>query len=181
VAAGVGLLVVGLVNAHPKSETAPKPVFSPFPSATPLGSSNPSASPSLTLEQQKEQVRQAYLRFWDVVAQTSLSHDPTALSNVASGQVLDYAVSALQHDLSANQTWSIKQDHNIKSITVVQGLGGPGLGAQVDDFYVDHTVLIDPKTMQPLQPDPHRSGHQSYTLQEVAPGIWKALAGSEIH
>lgn len=175
---GAALLGVGLVAAPKKPHPGPAGAVSSGPS---LGSSTPSAATSPTLEQEKAQVRQAYLRFWEVVDRTSLSHDPTALSSVAGGQVLDYAVSALQHDRAANQTWSIKQDHNIKSITVVQGLGGPNLGAQVDDFYVDHTVLVDPKTMQPLQPDSKRAGHQSYTLQEVAPGTWKVFAGSEIH
>ena len=179
--AGLGLLIVGLAYVPSASKPAPSVAVSPGHTATAPASSSPSASSGPTLDQQKEQVRQAYLHFWEVVAQTSLSHDPAPLSNVAGGQVLDYSTSALAHDRSVNQTWLIKLDHNIKSITVIQGLGGPGLGAQVDDFYEDHTVLVDPQTMHPIQPDPNRSGHQSYTLKEVTPGLWKAFYGSEIH
>ncbi len=179
---GVALVALGfaILPAH-RPQVAPKPAVSAAPTASATVAATPSVTPSPTLDQLREQARQAYLRYWDVVKETALSHDPGPLSQVAAGTALTYAQSALEHDRSLGQTYIIQMEHNIKSTVVVDGLGGLGIGAQVDDFYVDHTVRVDPATLRPLEPDPNRHGHQSFTLKEVSPGSWKVVLGSEIN
>ena len=66
----VGLVIIGLVYGPSVSKPAPK-VASPGPSVTgpasssTSASSRPSASSSPTLDQQKEQVRQAFFAYED--------------------------------------------------------------------------------------------------------------------
>ena len=188
IAGAAGLLAVAVVlvvllaarpskpgsEAKPAVTTRASPTssFSPFPTAT--------ASP--TLEQEREQVRQAFFRYFDVYAAAERSLDPSHLPDVAAGQVLDYATAAVEHARSLNQPWLVRADHTITAVVVTNGLGGPNLGAQVDDTFVDHSVKLDPHTLQPIEADPNAPPQkESLTFQEVAPGVWKAVFASAIN
>lgn len=133
------------------------------------------------MAEQREQVRQAFFAYQDAFALAGKTLDPGPLASFSQGQVLDYAQSAIEHARALNQPYLVRVDHNITSIIVLRGLGGPNLGAQVNDTYVDHTVRLDPKTLQPIEADPNHRGQKSYTFQEVSPGVWKATFASDIN
>jgi hypothetical protein len=44
--------------------------------------------------------------------------------------------------------------------------------ASVDDQYINHNVRLNPKTLEPIEPDPDNPEHRSFTLRLVD-GIWK--------
>ena len=175
------VLAVFLAGGRPRSTTAVRPAVTDSATTTTSASPAPPASASSTLEQEREQVRQAFYAYQDAFVLAGKTLDPTPLAAVAQGQVLDYAQAAIEHARATGQPYLVRVDHTITSIVVTPGLGGPNLGAQVDDTYVDHTVRLDPKTLQPLDADPNSRGQKSYTFQEVSPGVWKATFASDIN
>jgi hypothetical protein len=44
--------------------------------------------------------------------------------------------------------------------------------ATVEDRYINHTVRLDPETMEPIEDDPNQRVHKSYTLKKVD-DVWK--------
>lgn len=179
----LALAASALVSGSPRSGGGPGPkaTQSQGPSPTPPASSAPSATASPTLEQEREEARAALFRYFDAYAVAEKTLDPSPLAAVAAGQVLAYAQSSVEHDRSIDQPWALRADDTITSIVVAPGLGGPNLGAQVIESYVDHSVRLDPRTLQPIEPDPHQAGKKSYTLQEVAPGQWKVVSSTQIN
>ncbi|MGZ3319275.1 MAG: hypothetical protein ACXU95_18540 [Isosphaeraceae bacterium] len=123
-------------------------------------------SPSPTSTDPKVHVEQAYLHAWDVWADALLRLDPSKLSSAMTGNALTRVTSQVETQRQKNQPVRIRVDHDY-SITMVDATT-----YSVDDNYINHSVRLDPKTMQPIEKDPNQHVHESFTMKLVS-GIWK--------
>lgn len=127
----------------------------------------PTISPSATgVRAVKSEVEQAYLEHWDVYAEALLTLDGSHLPEVLAGAALRVVQKQVKELSAANQPALVRVEHRYR-ITIVNEDT-----AIVEDRYINHTVRLDPTTMEPIEPDPNQRVHKSYTLKKVG-GVWK--------
>jgi hypothetical protein len=166
-AAGLAvLLIVGVLlaragggNGNPGEDTSPSPTeSSPSPDTSPTTPTSP-----------KAQVKEAYLRQWDVYTRIVEDLNPSGIEEVFTGRALA-VVSREIRDRRQNQTplrVRVKHDLAVKIVDATT--------AVVDDRYINHSVEFDPDTDKPTEPDPNEIIHEVYTLRRVD-GEWKVSA-----
>ena len=126
----------------------------------------PTISPSATPTDVRAQVEQAYLHAWDVWADALLRLDPSRLPEAFTGRALQLVTAQVEEQSRKNHPVRIRAEHNYK-ITIIDATT-----ASVDDRYINHNVRLDPDTLEPIEDDPNRQEHRSFTLKLVD-GIWK--------
>lgn len=126
----------------------------------------PPASPTTTPTDPRAQIEQAYLDHWDVYAEAVLTLDGSRLSEVFAGAALREVQAQLEGLIEENQPAQVRVEHNYR-ITIIDANT-----ASVDDRYINHSVRLDPETMEPIEADPNQRVHKSYTLKKVD-GLWK--------
>jgi hypothetical protein len=126
----------------------------------------PPDTPSATPTDTRVQVEQAYLEHWDVYAEALLTLDGTRLTDVLAGAALREVEKQVEELRAANQPARVRIEHNYR-VTLIDADT-----ATVEDRYINHTVRLDPATMEPIEPDPQQRVHKSYTLKKVD-GVWK--------
>ena len=134
------------------------------PSAT-VGTA-PTTSTTLSVEQE---VEAAYLRSWDVFAKAALELDSTGLEHSYGGPALDVVVEEINELKSAGTPvrYEVEHDYDIH-------VASDGELAEVRDSYVNHSVLLDPATGEPAEPDPNKVLHEVYLMQRIE-GEWKVV------
>lgn len=126
----------------------------------------PPVSPSETPTDPRAQVEQAYLEHWDVYAEALLTLDGSSLPNVLAGAALREVEKQVEDLSAANQPARVRIEHRYR-ITIIDADT-----ATVEDRYINHTVRLDPETMEPIEDDPNQRVHKSYTLKKVG-DEWK--------
>jgi hypothetical protein len=125
---------------------------------------NPSPSPTST--DVRVQSEQAYLHYWDVYANSMLNLDASRLPDVLAEAALQNHRQQVEAQRTKNQPVRIRVEHDYR-ITVVSTDA-----VSIEDNYRNHSVRLDPKTMQPVEKDPDERVRATYTLKKVN-GIWK--------
>jgi len=136
-----------------------------------LGGNGSSPSPSstgssVTPTDVRAQVEQAYLRAWDVWADSLLRLDPSRLSDVLTGKALEIVTAQVNEQRDKNQPVRVRAEHNYRIVLI------NAITASVDDRYINHSVRLDPDTLQPVDEDPNERVHRSFTMKLVD-GTWK--------
>ena len=140
-----------------------------------LGNDDPSAgttattppvTTSTTPTDPQAQVEQAYLDAWDVWADALLQLDASRLPEAFTGRALELIAGQVEEQSQSNEPVRIRAEHNY-TITILDAQT-----ASVDDRYINHNVRLDPDTLEPIEEDPNRREHRSFTLKLVD-GIWK--------
>jgi len=126
----------------------------------------PPTAPSETPTDPRAQVEQAYLDAWDVWADALLQLDESRLPETFTGRALELISSQVEEQSQANEPVQILAEHNY-TITILDEQT-----ASVDDRYINHNVRLDPDTLEPIEEDPSRPEHRSFTLKLVE-GTWK--------
>jgi len=126
----------------------------------------PPNSPSATPTDVRAQVEQAYLNAWDVWAEALLDLDPSRLSDAFTGRALKLITAQVEEQRRENKPVRIRAEHNYR----IKMLDAET--ASVDDRYINHNVRLDPKTLEPIEEDPNRPEHRSFTLKLVN-ATWK--------
>lgn len=158
---GVLIGIAGLLSA---CAGGPEPMPTSPPTAT-----SPTSSPSPTAigaEAIRAEVEEAYLRYWDVYASALLELDPSGLDQVLTGDALRIVTQQVEEQRAKNQPVRIRVEHHLR-ITILDATT-----ASVEDRYVNHSVRLDPDTMEPIEPDPNQRVRRSYTLEKVGE-VWK--------
>jgi hypothetical protein len=123
-------------------------------------------SPTLSPESVEAEVERAYLKFWEVWSQANLELKPALLDEVATGE----ALAALQEQVAAqedmNQPVRIEVRHSYETLVI-----SPGVAA-VEDTYINRSVRLSPKTLEPIESIRDASVRKSHTLRKVD-GTWK--------
>lgn len=131
------------------------------------GSTPPiTTSPTPTTTDVKATVEQAYLHAWDVWADALLKLDTSRLSDALTSDALAKVISQVEDQRRKNQPVRISVQHDY----VISLISSTAFS--IDDRYINHSVRLDPKTQQPIEPDPKQPVHRSFTLRLVNE-IWK--------
>ena len=142
----VGFLILGGGNS------------SPIPSSPP-----PSSAPATDT---RNQVERAYLRAWDVWADSLLTLDPSRLPEVLTGRALEVITGQVEEQAGKNEPVRIRVEHNYTIVLV------NATTASVEDRYVNHNVRLDPETLEPIEEDPNHRERTTFTMKLVD-GTWK--------
>ena len=120
----------------------------------------------LTVE---EQVEQAYLYSWQVLAEAVEAGDVDRLHAAYDGDAFDLRAGDVEEidAMGLSSTVDVDHDYTIQIIDATT--------AVVVDAYVNHSVLIDPATGEPVEEDPNDQEHRAYTV-ELRDGAWKVTA-----
>lgn len=115
------------------------------------------------------EVEAAYLRSWEVFAKAALELDPAGLEAAYSGPALKVVEANIER-LKKEGTparFDVEHDYQIE-VDEETDL------AQVTDAYVNHSVLLDPSTREPSEPDPNEVVTEIYLMQRIE-GTWKVI------
>jgi hypothetical protein len=126
----------------------------------------PTTSPSGTPSDVRAQVEQAYLHAWDVWADALLRLDPSRLLEAFTGRALQLVTAQVEEQSRKDHPVRIRAEHNYK-ITIIDATT-----TSVDDRYINHNVRLDPDTLEPIEKEPSRLEHRSFTMKLVN-GTWK--------
>ena len=127
----------------------------------------PSASVTVTtLSAIEREVEAAYLKSWDVYADAALSLTTAGLEQSYAEPQLQRTRSDIEDRIQTKRTARFRVDHDY-SIDIV----GDDL-ARVHDRYRNHSVLVDPVTHEPTEPDPNTVITDVFTLRRIE-GTWK--------
>lgn len=165
----VGIAPVRVTPHATSSTTAHDTTALPRPTvaATPLvtATSSPSTpTPTLT---PRQQIAQAYHRYWQDYSRALYTLDATRMSAVAAGGELTRVQAEVAGFRQENRAVHVRVTHHELLVKVT------GDRAQVYDEEIDRSFLIDPVTKQP--PDAPNKGHLEkdiYFLQRID-GTWK--------
>ena len=123
----------------------------------------PANAPPTTTE---DEVEAAYLRSWDVYADAMLRLDPSRLGEVYSGVALE----TRQREVASLATFGtparMRVDHDYEIVVLNAD------DALVLETYVNHSVLLDGTTMEPIEPDPNNVLKREYVLRRESSG-WR--------
>jgi hypothetical protein len=95
-----------------------------------------------------------------------LKLDPSVLPQALAEDALDNHRRQVEQQRQKNQPVRIRVEHNYR-ITVISNER-----VSIEDNYVNHSVRLDPNTMQPIEEDPNERVRNTYTLKKVN-GTWK--------
>jgi hypothetical protein len=132
----------------------------------PPPASSENESPTPTATDPRAQVEQAYLHAWDVWAEALMTLDPSRLPEVLTGRALRVVRERLEEQRQKDQPVLLRAEHNYRIVIMDETT------ASVDDRYVNHSVRLDPETLEPIEGDPNQRLHTSFTLKLVD-GTWK--------
>lgn len=124
------------------------------------------STPSPTPTDVRTQVEQAYLGHWDVYADALLKLDASRLPEVLAGNALTTVTQQVEEQKRNNQPVRIRVEHDYRIVLTNDTT------ASIEDNYINHSVRLDPNTMQPIEKDPNQKVRKSYTLKKVN-GSWK--------
>lgn len=133
---------------------------------SPPANTTPSPGPTDPLAE----IEKDYLRHWEVWTKANLELKPELLDEVATGEALQALTEQLGQQKEKNQPVRIRVEHNYRIVYPVPDLGPDT--ASIEDQYINHSVRLDPKTMEPIEPDPNDPVRVSFTLKKVD-GKWK--------
>ncbi|HEY9558466.1 MAG TPA: hypothetical protein VIR58_17135 [Acidimicrobiales bacterium] len=113
-------------------------------------------------------VEAAYLRSWDVYAEAvyNLELDEAALAEVYAGESLEGKREEIERRISEGQAALVRVEHDYEVVLVDDHT------AQVIDSFVNHQVLVDPTTKEPIEADPNEELLFNFRL-ELTPGGWR--------
>ena len=114
------------------------------------------------------EVEAAYLRSWDVYADAvyHLELDEDALAEVYAGSSFGTRREEIQQRMAEGRAALVRLDHDY-DITIVD----PDTASVIDHF-VNHQVLIDPATKEPIEDDPNEVVLVNFQLKRID-GTWK--------
>jgi hypothetical protein len=147
----------------------------PSPATTTAAAASPTTTvaPSTTLSA-KAELLAAYHRSWQVYADALRQLDPTRLASAFAGSALRAAQQEVATQKANKQPVRIDVEHHprVLLVTATDGV--------VADEGVNHSVVLDPVTGTPTEPDPNErfSERRSFKFLD---GSWKVVEIIEEH
>jgi hypothetical protein len=142
----------------------------PSPATTTTAAAAPSTTtvaPSTTVSA-KVELLAAYTRSWQVYADALRRLDPSRLASAFAGSALRAARQEVVTQKANNQPVRIDVDHRARvlRVTATDGL--------VEDHYRNHSVVLDPVSGAPAEPDPNQIVYQRQSLKRLD-DVWKVV------
>lgn len=110
-------------------------------------------------------VEAAYLRSWKVYAKAMRTLDASGLDTAFAKDALTLRQQEVARLSERHLVARMQVEHQIVRVNV------EGEKATLLDNYVNHSVVIDPKTGDPAEPDPNSASSRTYTLERID-GTW---------
>ena len=114
----------------------------------------------------EDEVESAYLRSWDVYADALLRLDASRLEESYTGPALLTRQDEVARLAAARTPARVRVEHDYEIVVLNAD------DAFVLEDYVNHSVLLDGRTMQPLEPDPNHVVQREYVLRRGESG-WR--------
>jgi hypothetical protein len=132
--------------------------------------SNTTVAPSTTptTVSKKAELLAAYNRSWEIYADALRRLDTSELATTFAGNALRAARDEVATQKARNQPVQIRVDHHPRVLRVTAGEG------LIEDNYRNHSVVLDPTTGAPAEPDPNEMVYQRQTLRRLS-GTWKVV------
>jgi hypothetical protein len=113
-------------------------------------------------------VEAAYLKSWDVYAEAvyNLELDEPALAEVYAGASLEGKTTEISERISDGRAALVEVEHEYDIVLVDEAT------ARVVDRFVNHQVLIDPDTKQPIEDDPDERLVFNFEMKAIE-GAWR--------
>jgi len=139
----------------------------PAPSSGAAPSRSAPVEPTTTRSAEDELLA-AYDRSWEVYADALRLLDPSRLPSVFAGSALRAAREEVATQKAKNQPVRVSVVHRprVLRVTATDGL--------VEDNYRNHSVVLNPATGAPAEPDPNEVVHQRQSLKRLD-GVWKVV------
>jgi hypothetical protein len=141
------------------------PLATPQPTPTPRGWWDASSD---VPENQRVEVEQAYVHFWDVRTQALLELDPNRLTEIMAGTELTAEQQAIKDLQASGRAQRVDVEHHELIAWATSD------AATVLDEYVSHTVLVDAATKEPVEDPPSAPFRVAYLFRKVD-GRWLAV------
>jgi hypothetical protein len=125
------------------------------------------AAPPTTLSA-KAELLAAYDRSWQVYADALRRLDPTRLPSAFAGNALRLAQQEVAEHKAKRQPSLVRVTHRARVLLVTATDG------VVQDNYTNHSVLLDPASGNPTEPDPNEVIYQRQSLKRIG-GVWKVV------
>jgi hypothetical protein len=140
------------------------------PSTTVSAAPNTTAAPSTTSTTlgAKAELLAAYYRSWEIYADALRRLDTSELVITFAGNALRAARDEVATQKARNQPVQVSVDHHPKVLRVTASEG------LIEDNYRNHSVVLDPTTGAPAEPDPNERVYQRQTLKRLS-GAWKVV------
>jgi hypothetical protein len=134
---------------------------------TGLAASSTTLAPPTTLSA-KAELLAAYHRSWEVYADALRRLDPSQLPTAFAGNALQVAQQEVADHKAKGQPSLVRVTHRARVLLVTATDG------VVQDNYTNHSVLLDPVTGKPTEPDPNEAVYQRQSLKR-SDGVWKVV------
>jgi hypothetical protein len=125
------------------------------------------AAPPTTLTA-KAELLAAYNRSWQVYADALRRLDPSRLPSAFAGNALRLAQQEVAEHKAKRQPSLVRVTHRARVLLVTATDG------VVQDNYTNHSVLLDPASGNPTEPDPNEVIYQRQSLKRIG-GVWKVV------
>jgi len=114
------------------------------------------------------EVEAAYLASWDVYADAvyDLELDQQALAEVFAGEHLQTKTDEITERIEDGRAALVRVEHDYEIQMVDETT------AVLVDEFVNHQVLIDPETKEPIEEDPNERGADAVSLKQSG-GVWR--------
>jgi hypothetical protein len=163
VALAIALAAVVLAGCGDDTKsTPPGTTGSAAPSITATSSATP------TTLSAKAELLAAYNRSWDVYADALRRLDPSRLPTAFASSALRLAQQEVAEHKANGQPSLVRVTHRARVLLVTATDG------VVQDNYTNHSVLLDPATGKPTEPDPNEVIYQRQSLKRID-GVWKVV------
>ncbi len=110
----------------------------------------------------------AYDRSWQVYADALRRLDPSRLPSAFAGDALRVARDEVAEHKEKRHPSLVRVEHHPRVLRVT------GTDAVVEDNYTNHSVLLDPATGRPVEPDLNEVVYQHQSLKRIN-GVWKVI------
>jgi hypothetical protein len=116
----------------------------------------------------KAELLAAYVQSWDIYRDALRQLDPAQLPTAFAGSALRLAQQEVAEHKAKGQPSLVRVTHRARVLLVTATDG------VVQDNYTNHSVLVDPATGKPTEPDPNEVVYQRQSLKRIN-GAWKVV------
>jgi len=161
--------MVGCRGDGDESTPAPSPTATVTSSASPTQTATPT---TVSLDAQREEVREAYLAYWDAYAAAVLELDVSLVEDYATGEELEGIRQEIEDYRADGVAARIRVEHDFEVVSVSD------TAAVVIDEYVNNSFYVDAKTKLPEDAPGTGEVIRDTVHLEKANGHWVVVRGS---
>lgn len=164
------MLVAGVAACSSDRASAPTSTTTHRTTTTSTAPERPTSTTTTTYApgSVEGQVEAAYLKSWDVYAEAvyNLRLDEAALAAVYAGRSLESKRAEIRERIAEKRAALVRVEHRYDVVIL------DAERAKVVDRLVNHQVLIDPRSKEPVEDDPNEQIVFSFELAAID-GVWR--------